>query len=74
MQITHAQEISALEEEIARLKEQLYRYSHFVKEAKEERDDMRDAVMKLVEKGSVLLWSWLFVFRNRFTHTYSCWY
>lgn len=34
-----------------RLKDKLLRYSSVVKTAELERDDMRDAVLKLVEKG-----------------------
>lgn len=34
-----------------RLKDKLRRYSAIVKSAELERDDMRDAVLKLVEKG-----------------------
>ena len=34
-----------------RLKDKLRRYGSIVKSAELERDDMRDAVLKLVEKG-----------------------
>ena len=34
-----------------RLKDELLRYSAVVKTAELERDDMRDAILKLVEKG-----------------------
>ncbi|KAF8883482.1 hypothetical protein CPB84DRAFT_1734660 [Gymnopilus junonius] len=50
VRVSHAQEVSTLEEKVAHLEDQLHRYNHFAKEAEKEMDDMRDAVMELVEK------------------------
>ncbi|PPQ72555.1 hypothetical protein CVT26_003952 [Gymnopilus dilepis] len=49
-QNVHAQELAALKEQIARLKEQLDHYVYLFKDVETERDDMRDVVMLLVEK------------------------
>jgi len=45
------QELVPVEHENALLKAQLHQYLAVVKAAEAERDDMRDAVLKLVEKG-----------------------
>lgn len=44
-------EIDAMAQTNRRLKDKLHYYSAAVKTAELERDDMRDAVLKLVEKG-----------------------
>jgi hypothetical protein len=44
-------ELDAMAQTNRRLKDKLARYSAIVKTAELERDDMRDAVLKLVEKG-----------------------
>ena len=44
-------ELDAMAQTNKRLKDKLLRYSAVVKMAELERDDMRDAVLKLVEKG-----------------------
>lgn len=44
-------ELDAMAQTNKRLKDKLLRYSAVVKTAELERDDMRDAVLKLVEKG-----------------------
>ena len=44
-------ELDAMTQTNKRLKDKLLRYSAVVKMAELERDDMRDAVLKLVEKG-----------------------
>ena len=44
-------ELDAMAQANKRLKDKLLRYSAVVKMAELERDDMRDAVLKLVEKG-----------------------
>jgi hypothetical protein len=44
-------ELDAMEQTNKRLNDKLLRYSAVVKMAELERDDMRDAVLKLVEKG-----------------------
>jgi chromosome segregation ATPase len=46
------QELVPVERENARLKAQLNRYLAVVKAAEAERDDMQDAVLKLIEKGA----------------------
>ena len=46
------QELVSVERENARLKAQLDRYLAVVKAAEAERDDMQDAVLKLIEKGT----------------------
>ena len=45
------QELAQVERQNAFLKAQLNRYLAVVKAAEEERDDMQDAVLKLIEKG-----------------------
>jgi hypothetical protein len=45
------QELVPVERENARLKAQLTRYVAVVKAAEAERDDLRDAVLRLIEKG-----------------------
>jgi hypothetical protein len=47
------QELVPVERENARLKAQLNRYLAVVKAAEVERDDMQDAVLKLIEKGEL---------------------
>lgn len=44
-------ELDAMAQTNNRLKDKLLRYSAVVKTAELEKDDMRDAVLKLVEKG-----------------------
>ena len=44
-------ELDTMTQTNKRLKDKLFRYSAVVKMAELERDDMRDAVLKLVEKG-----------------------
>ena len=44
-------ELDTMAQTNKRLKDKLLRYSSVVKTAELERDDMRDAVLKLVEKG-----------------------
>ena len=56
---SHEQELSAVEGDRNRLKVKLQQYSEFVKSAELERDDMRDAVIRLIEKGRLRL-SWNF--------------
>jgi ERCC4-type nuclease len=53
IQYTHAQEMSAVVKGKKRAEEALKRYVGVVKSAEVERDDMRDAVLKLVEKGAL---------------------
>jgi len=48
---SQAQELIPVERENARLKAQLNRYLAVVKAAEAERDDLRDAVLRLIEKG-----------------------
>lgn len=54
MKSSQEQELVPVEHENARLKAQLHRYHAVVKAAEAERDDMQDAVLKLVEKGESL--------------------
>jgi len=51
LQEKHRLELSEMTEEITALRAKLSRYVSRVKEAEAERDDMREAVVELVEKG-----------------------
>ena len=51
MKSLQEQELAPVERENSRLKAQLNRYLAVVKAAEAERDDMQDAVLKLIEKG-----------------------
>lgn len=48
---SHERELSAVEEDRHRLTGKLQQYLEFVKSAELERDDMRDAVIRLIKKG-----------------------
>jgi len=48
------QELVQVERENALLKAQLNRYLAVVKAAEVERDDMQDAVLRLIEKGELM--------------------
>ncbi len=52
---SHERELSAVEADRHRLKVKLQQYLEFVKSAELERDDMRDAVIRLIEKGRLML-------------------
>jgi len=51
LQRRHAEELASFTADRDRMKTQLQRYTDVVKSAESERDDMRDAVIKLIEKG-----------------------
>ncbi|CAA7269855.1 unnamed protein product [Cyclocybe aegerita] len=52
-QAGHARELAALARDRERLKAKIHRYAEVVRLAEEERDDMRDAVSKLIEKVEI---------------------
>ena len=52
---SHERELSAVEEDRHRLTGKLQQYLEFVKSAELERDDMRDAVIRLIKKGRLRL-------------------
>ncbi|KAJ3507691.1 hypothetical protein NLJ89_g6165 [Agrocybe chaxingu] len=52
-QAVHAKELLALAQDRERLKAKVRRYAEVVTTAEEERDDMRDAVLKLIEKVEI---------------------
>ena len=70
-QNVHAQELAALKEQMARLKEQLDHYVYLFKDVETERDDMRDAIMQLVEKGGDQPWLGDSASRNHVAHHFA---
>ncbi|CAA7269861.1 unnamed protein product [Cyclocybe aegerita] len=52
-QAAHARELAALARDRERLKAKVHRYAEVVRIKEEERDDMRDAVLKLIEKVEI---------------------
>jgi hypothetical protein len=63
LQRRHSDELARFTADRDRMKKQLQRYTDVVKSAESERDDMRDAVFKLIEKGRGSFMSW---YRRRF--------
>jgi len=51
LQRTHQEELLSITTERDQMKMELQRFVDFVKSAKSDQDDMRDAIMKLIEKG-----------------------
>lgn len=51
LQSSHHEEREAMTRENARVRTQLQRYKDVARAAKAERDDMKDAVLQLIEKG-----------------------